>query len=458
MVLIKNSVRILVLFILLVNVVIYSQDLTNSDGFVSTQYPINKYYKWQEFSAESILYSYIIPIRQNQIIKSKYKQFYLKYKKVSELYFRFEPELAKQSDNNQLRFRLNGSIKIPFSNRLSIQNDFEIDNLGANDPHYMGFPRPTVGKWTGYIQQSILSWKFEKSHFLLGRGNFQFGVVNSGLLINSNHPPSEIVWWHTKRNAFSFDWGIEFLDSVNQTNRLLTFHRFGFKKDNFRIGFTEASLVPYSTLSTSELRFLMPSSILLETEENRLKNSNLIWLLDFMLKLNGLTVYGEVLLDDYSFDKLSPNKIAGKFGFGGKFNKLHYFIEYVRINRWVGNYSSSEFRFIENEVLIGHPLGPDGHCVKIGVFTPITNEISLFCDVMWKEYGSGSIEEQWPIEDAQQNFGYSTEPFPSGEIQSEILGNFQLDYFVSNNIKSTIQINCNSQNITEYRFSISTVI
>ncbi|MBC8214230.1 MAG: hypothetical protein H8E71_06285 [Candidatus Marinimicrobia bacterium] len=427
----------------------------NLEGFISTQSPVNEFIKWQEFSSPNISHSYISPVKESQVIKSNYKEFYLKYRNISDFYFRVIPKYFNNSGNKSFRFQLNGSMRIPISSRLSIQNDFAIDNKGAENPHYMGFPRPTIGEWTGYIQQSILCWQFTNSHFLIGRGNFQFGAINSGLLLNSNHPPAEIIWWHINKNSITFDWGTEFLDSVNHNNRFLTFHRIGYESKLWRIGFTEASMVAYNSLGTSELRFLMPSSLLLETEENRVKNTNLMWLLDYMLKLKGLTIFGEILIDDYALDNLSPHKLAGKIGVGSKFGKLHLFVEYVRINRWVGNYSTSEFRFTEHNVLIGHPLGPDSHSAEIGIFIPIDEKISLMFDMIWQEEGSGSIDEQWPVEDAQHNFGYANEPFPSGNINSLFSGNLQIDYFLSNRIKSTLQINLTTKDTPKYGFSCS---
>ena len=103
----------------------------------------------------------------------------------------------------------------------------------------------------------------------------------------------------------------------------MTFHRYGVNRKKWRIGVSEAVLGTYENWGSEETGYLMPAAVLLETEENRGINANLMWLLDGMYKWKDWTFYGEFLIDDFALDVLSPPQIAGNIGLGKRIKKIY---------------------------------------------------------------------------------------------------------------------------------------
>ena len=58
------------------------------------------------------------------------------------------------------RIRFYGSAAITLSERLTIQNEFEFDNKGENDPHFQGVERGFNNGWVGYLQHSSLTYNY----------------------------------------------------------------------------------------------------------------------------------------------------------------------------------------------------------------------------------------------------------------------------------------------------------
>ena len=247
--------------------------------------------------------------------------------------------------------------------RISLQHEYEFDNRGTNDAHFLGRERGTVPGWVGYLQHSSLNYMYRNGHLSLGRGNPFFYNLNESLLINPNFPPAEYVWGEHDIKWFQFDWGVLFLGEQAHNHRFMTFHRYSIEKEKWRIGFTETVLGYYEIWNSKVLGYIMPANFMLETEVNKgIKDgTNLMWLIDGMYKFDRWTIYSEFLIDDYAIDGKSPPQIAGIIGLGKNFNNILLNIEYTRINRWVGNHCNTFNIWIEEEVPIGHQLGPDAH-------------------------------------------------------------------------------------------------
>ena len=84
--------------------------------------------------------------------------------------------------------------------------------------------------------------------------------------------------------------------------------------------------------------------------------------------IGNFLILGEFLIDDYSLDGKSPHKIACKIGaqFLHEQNKIH--VEYIRINKWVGNYIYPELQMKDYSILLGHPIGPDAHKISLKLY------------------------------------------------------------------------------------------
>ena len=243
-------------------------------------------------------------------------------------------------------------------------------------------------------------------------------------------------------------------------NRFITFHRYSINKNYWRIGFTEAVMGGYENLGSEEIGYIMPASILLETEENRGINANLLWLLDGMVKLQNWTIYSEFLVDDFALDKKSPPQIAFSAGIGKKINNLLINIEYTRVNRWTGNYCNStpSYTMIEKNVPIGHSIGSDAQYLLINSIYTINKKLAIETSINWMENSGGNANErllEWPDNvPCETNFGYNNEPFPS---ESHIIyhGEGKVNYLINNWILFDFGVSLAKNNHPIFRSKIS---
>ena len=392
--------------------------------------------KWEEINSNQILIHKVGPLINTDLKSSEITSFYFSDSKSNGIIkSEILPEISINNTDGS-RLRLYGTAGINLSERLTIQNEFEFDNKGENDPNFQGFER--VSGWVGYLQHSSLTYNYSSGHLSLGRGNPYFFNMNESLLLNPYFPPAEYLWWQHEIEWFLYDWGILLLNEMDSFNRFLTFHRYSINKKNWRIGFTEAVMGTFENWGSEEMGYIMPAAVLLETEENRGINTNLMWLVDGMIKWKSWIFYGEYFIDDFALDGQSPPQIAGSFGLGKKFEKVLIDVEYTRINRWTGNYCDSLKRWVEKDVPIGHSIGSDAHELLISSYIPFNNKLAIAMLINWLE--SGDPLGDWPTDvKCDTNFGYYSEPFPSASnitLSSEAV----LYYLIQDWILAEIQI------------------
>jgi len=432
--------------------------------FIVPQRPIFDLLKWEEINSNQILIHKIGPLIDAELISSGITSFYYSDSTSGRI---LKGEIFPEVNINNTdgtRLRLYGTIGIALSDRLTIQNEFEFDNKGINDPHFQGVERGLKTGWVGYLQHSSLTYNYLSGHFSIGRGNPYFFNMNKSLLINPNFPPAEYLWWQHEIQWFRYDWGILLLNKIDSLNRFLTFHRYSIKKNNLRIGFTEAVMGSYKFWGVSETGYILPAAVHLETEENRGINTNLMWLVDGMLKWKNWTFYGELLIDDFALDGKSPPQLAGSIGLGRKFGSTLLNLEYTRVNRWTGNYCNKPnvplyiHTWIERDVPIGHPIGSDAHQVLVNSYYPFNEKMAIELSFSWMEYGGGSVIERlydWPNDvPCENNFGYNSEPFPStSDITSS--GGTKFYYLMQDWILAEIQISLDKKMPPYYKVAFS---
>ena len=419
-----------------------------SQSFIVPQRPIFNLLKWEEINSNQILIQKVGPLVNTTLSHSEITSFYYSDSNPKEiLKGEIFPEISiNNSDGSRIRFY--GSVAITFSDKLLIQNEFEFDNKGENDPHFQGVERGFKNGLVGYLQHSSLTYNYLGGHLSIGRGNLYFFNMNETLLLNPNFPPAEYLWWKHEAQWFQFDWGVLLLNQEGSSNRFITFHRYGINTNNWRVGFTEAIMGTYENWGASETGYIMPAAILLETEENRGINANLMWLLDGMYKWKKWTFYGEFLIDDFAVDGKSPPQIAGAVGFGRKFNKFLLNMEYTHINRWTGNYCDSLKRWIERDVPIGHSIGSDAHNLLINSYFPFNEKLAVELSFNWMEDGGDTAIERlkdWPDDvPCETNFGYNSEAFPFAS-NITLSGETKLHYIIQDWILAEIQISVNKK-------------
>ena len=436
-------------------VVLFS--LSFNQYFLVPQRPISKLLKWEEISSESIL----IPKSGPVIVQKNFSYYTNFYKPHNYEHEILSKEIFIESGINKdgdLRLRLFGLAGIKLKDNLIIQNEFEFDNNGKEDLNFSGVERGMKNGWVGYLQHSTLTYSYDLGYLSVGKGNPYLFNLNESLLINYKIPPIKFAWWQHAIDWLQYDWVFGLLNKSEFTekNRFFIYHRYSINKNNFRIGFSEAVLSAYEDWGAREMEYLLPSNLLLETEANGTFNTNLIWLIDVMYKVNKYTLYSEIMIDDFAIDGKTPPQIAGIIGLGAKYNKLLFNIEYTRINRWVGNHCDQKNIFIDNNIPIGNSIGPNAHKILIDSKFLLNDKISINILFDYVEHADGSpynrLVESWPVGiGCDENFGYDHERFFLKDKNTDFYYHSKLIYRIKNNILMNLLIN----NQTEYFFNIT---
>jgi len=424
--------------------------------FIQSQSRFYSFLRWDEIRSDEILFKYFLPASMTTVPHTNVTGNLFKWHALNDLNltWRLEPSVIFNNYNNGAKEIINGTIALDLTPHLMIQNDFEFDSDGWDNPHFrQGQKAESVGKWTGYLQNSNLTYFYENGYILAGRGNLFSSIYSKSLLMNPDYPPAEFFWWHHQRNRLRYDWSLTLLNTVNEKNRFISLHRYGYQSNTWRIGLTEMVLVGFENLGVDQIRYIMPTAVFYETEINGGENANLMWAMDLLVKLKSMTLNGEILIDDVALDKKSPPKLGFKLGVGGTNHFVDYYFEYVRVNRWTGNRFEPELRYVENEVLIGWPLGPDSHSMTINFYKEWAPSFTGSVSLMWVEKGSGDINE-WPEGiNASSNFGWSSEPFPSSPIVTIFQSTTNFGYYYKNlNIEFDWTLSTNKQ--TLFKMSI----
>ena len=324
--------------------------------------------------------------------------------------------------------QMSGLLFIEFSKTVFIQNNFTFSSKNSSNKHFKGIEKESLNGWSGYLHSSLLNYKYNNGHLLMGKTNIFLNSFSENLLLNGEIPPNSAIWWHHDSKYLKYDWAVQFLDEADLYGRFFTFHRYTVLGNTYSLSFTEFAIIRYIDFFQDGLRYTLPSTMITETEINDGGN-NLFWFIDGYYQFEGLSFFGEFLIDDYALDEKSPHKLAFKIGSQLSIEKNKIQLEYIKINRWVGNYFYPELQMHEGAVLIGHSLGPDSHKLSLGLYSEYSKNIIIDMELYVIEKGEGSIGEPWPVESASSNFGYSHEGFPSGI--KELYGGFTINQYLS---------------------------
>ena len=431
-------------------IVLLSINFTQS--LVSPQREYYSYIHWDELQKSSLEFPKIGPIITSDD-SSHYLLSYYSHNSDLDRVFNADiyPEISIANAGNS-KVRIYGSVQLNLLKNLSIQNEFELDSDGSEDSNFRGTQRISAGSWVGYLQHSTLNWSFKNGFLSLGRGNPFFLSPNGSVFLNADIPPMEYGYWFHKRKDLRFNWGL-MLSKSDGMKKFITFHRYGIKKTHWEIGFTEAVIGVYEKWSSDEIGYILPAAVLLETEENRGINANLIWVLDGKYKWNKWITYFELLVDDFALDGGSPPQVGGLLGISRKVKKVLTNIEYTRINRWTGNHCNSATSWIDHDIPIGHSMGSDAHQIKWRSIYLLHEGVSIEYTLNFIEHGEGdpiSRLKEWPEDvSCDENFGYGTEKFPSSSNSYEQCS-IKLKYQFKNNWLLNIEMLGESKNSPTY--------
>ena len=386
--------------------------------------------KWSEIDSDTILFQYFLPTHVHPQLYSEINRSHVWHNfGFAPVSFKTEFETLYSDEDNSFREIISGTVKIKLSEKLSFQYNYELDSDGFDDADFRGIQPEAFGDWTAYLRQGLLVWRSDGAHFIAGRGNLFTSIFGNSILLNSNNPPEDYIWYQKKNGSLVFDWTVISLNPTEGYQRFFSIHRYGIQKKYLCFGFSEVVMARYNVLGAQEFRYLLPATFFYETEVNGGKNTNILWSFDVLYKIKQYSLIGELLIDDFAIDGMTPPKLGFKLGVGRAGETVDWYLEYVRVNRWTGNQFDSQLRLTDNGVLLGHPYGPDSHSLITELYWNPIDWLEISPTFTWIESGSGNIDE-WPdYIGASQNFGFSAEPFPSRPISTE----YRADLILSSN-------------------------
>ena len=285
---------------------------------------------------------------------------------------------------------------------------------------YRGGPRQSIGDIRGDVASSGITFEMKHLLFAINKARIQTSHFGDNLLVNRYHSPTENIILCLKNDEFSMESMLMVLQPVNSKSKSLIYHRYGYTGDRAKIGFSEVSVLAYENISSVNYKYFMPYSFLYEVEENYDGGSNIFWRFDLSYLWSDNYAWMELLVDDYAIDNKSPPKTAFLLGIKSQVFEVPYLFSITKVNRWVYNYGfdKPEYRFVDNGVSLGNPIGPDALRISLSSNIKLSNDTyyaNIFPEVNFIANGEGSLFENTPVV-AGENFGYSDQDFLTGNI------------------------------------------
>ena len=168
----KHLISLTKLFIILSLISLIRLEQTPKFILLHGQSSMYKYLMWEEINSNKIIFSKILPLVEPKISWKKIDKFYKNWHNIphTPISIRLNAEL-NQNYNDKLREYLYGTVLVDLSKHLFIQNNFEFDSNGWDDDHFrQGQNVQSIGDWTGYLQHSSLTFRYNNSHLLIGKG------------------------------------------------------------------------------------------------------------------------------------------------------------------------------------------------------------------------------------------------------------------------------------------------
>ncbi len=326
---------------------------------------------------------------------------------------------------------------------------FTLDRAKALDPGYSGKKYRGLA---GNVETSLLI--FHKNRFTasLGRTRLFWGPQRVNLLVSETAEPMDLLSAGYSQGRFSFNFifarldgsspdavdSIRFPDATFNDNRYLAGHRLDIKvHKRVRIGLFETVLYGGEG-RPPELYYLNPLQFFHSAQLNEDEDDNTILGGDFTALLGrGISVYGQVLVDDFQIDDASrgdnePNEIGLMLGVfkTGSIGTLIPDIkaEYVHITNRTYHQREPRNRYLFRDKLIGHPLGPDADSLSVKFRFWPNEKFFAEIELAYRRHGEGSIYNSW--DEPWTAVADYTEPFPTGVIEKAKLAAIRMQGYV----------------------------
>ncbi len=298
--------------------------------------------------------------------------------------------------------RLGGKIikQLNWSHGMRITRANEIDSLG---------PKPW-NDFQAYLNEGLLRIDFDKIMFGFGRRDFLFGPGDKhSLLLSSDLQAYDGFSMHVPARFYEFHGIFTVLDAT--ASRFLSVHRLGFKLERFlRIGFSEAILFSGS-LEPMYVNFFFPYYL---AQWGSDRDDNVMWTIDFQMRMFNSILYGELLIDDYMYeDDDFPHKLAYQVGAKSLLlTSLIAEINYTFVDKWVYTQREAANVYERNGRCLGFPLGNDVDQLSFSLRYKNKYGVRPRLSMTYTRKGEGSIYVPYEIEGGSIN-----PPFPSGIVE-----------------------------------------
>jgi hypothetical protein len=340
--------------------------------------------------------------------------------------------------HSRLRETLRVEAATDLTRHLALFESFEIDTHGDRDSDFSG------RKWrdavTGRIDRAGVRLAAERAALLVGRTAGRWGAGEpGGLAFSPESPPLDLV-------RATFDLGPARLTSLAASldpydtpatptspsateQRRFAAHRLALRfAPTLGIGVTET--VVYGGVDRGfELGYLLPIVSYYAEQWNESWNDNIFWSIDATWTPRpGLLFEGEFLVDDFQYDlETEPHQVGwtarGAWAPRSVARGLILFGEATRVESYVYGHSEPRNRYLHEDVLLGHPLGPDADAIQAGATWDASENTTLALALAHERHGAQRPETPQSATNPG-NLGFPTPPVQA-RTRVEISGSWR---------------------------------
>ncbi|MFH1686479.1 MAG: capsule assembly Wzi family protein [bacterium] len=330
-------------------------------------------------------------------------------------------------------------LRYDASPSVAAQALFSLDREKAIDPNYSG------KKWRGMAGSMETAGIYYTTGGLqasLGRQRIFWGPRPVNLILSATAEPLDLIRFDYRCGRLQFHFFMARLDhsrpdSVDydrfpdydfaHDNRYLVGHRIDIRlHSTFCLGLFETNV--FGGIGRSpELYYLNPLQFFHSAQLNQDMNDNTFLGCDAVwLPMPGLAMWGQWLIDDFQIDRHAqsdqePDEIGLLFGTEllGRQKTLRpdVQLEYVRITNRTYNQLHARNRYLHQNQLLGHPLGPDSDSLSLRLrWWPAVDQL-LTLEAAYTRHGHGNQDQSW-TEPWMEIDGNYSESFPTGPVET----------------------------------------
>ncbi|MEE9552851.1 MAG: capsule assembly Wzi family protein [candidate division Zixibacteria bacterium] len=348
-----------------------------------------------------------------------------------------EVNRQKGSDNSNY-IKIFPKTRIDLRSNLRATVTYRIDRELSEDPRYDG---KYWRGWAGFVEDAGIKLSFDNLKFRFGFERLARGFGNYGnLLFSRQAHPMTVFGFNFVNDKIRFESISGFLSPLKEeldgriddpnffTNqqRYLAAHSLSIKPlRGLTVSFREA-VIYGGPGRRFEPAYAFPLIWYHGYQLNSRMDDNTLVSVGLDYRHGGrFWVYGELLVDDFQIEKSSDSDYEpAQLGFlmGGEAYDLGFEgtglrVEYARVNNWVYNQPRPHNRFINHNIPIGFPDGPDNDNLNWELSWWPSENLRLAYFGIYQRVGEGSIGAEWTAPWLGTD-GYD-EPFPTGVVQEK---------------------------------------